>query len=1548
MIWIYEQGHEDFSTNGLGSLLPARCEIKEEQNGAYELELDHPIDKDGLFSLLKTGRVIKAPVPAQTTPIIRMPATTSYEVWETSAKAKVYTKKSTALGTTVSVTVPGIDLKSKKYDVVAVRGLTENEPKTVTKWKSNGNRVLEKVEAGVEVSVLSKDGAWYKVTTPNGNTGWMQASALTLVQTVAARPPETIQERKIRDQLFRIYRAEKDTEAGEVKVWARHISYDLLGNVLLDCKVNDKTVTQAIAQIDAACTQADHGFTIYTDSTATITADWSRKGYLEALLDPDEGLLSLANLRLVRDNYDLFLLERSEVTRQSVSYGTNLMGVTLDINEDSIVNRIVPVGKTKDGEPLYIDDEYVDSPRNDAATIIRAKVIEYSDVAEKDDEPAVTLAQAKAALIARANTDFEQGIDLPDITVDIDFLQLGDTVEYAAYRDLDRLYLGDLITVRDDAHDVELDAEITQVDYDVLTNRYIHMSVGVTEAARTIGSTASFMLPNGSLGGRKIAMGSLDGGHLQGASISGSHIKDSAITNSHFMNGTISGSIFEDGTITGSKIDASTFENGSISGTAIDASTFTNGSISGTKIDTSEFVDGSISGTAIDASTFTNGQISGTKIADSSITNSKFANGTIEGSKIKESTITGSHINASTFTNGQISGSVIDSSTLTNIPYAEIKDLDADTALFRTGVGDDLYLDRLVLNSANIGTATIGELMVRDDQGKLHKVLIGTNGVVSSEEVKMDGQNLSNDAMMQVSQRLVWRQDEQPSAPFIGMIWMDTSATPVSGKAKEILKRCTAITPTVTWEVVQSNELHTNVIDVDDNGMNILTGGELNVLGGSVNIKSLDGAANVINMDNTGLTISSTGQLKLQSTDSIIIGGNPFGVGGTNLITNSDFTQGLWGTYQVTAAYSSAYRGKSSMLLTVASDKSYGFASGSTVPYDGVGGLTVSGSILAYVSSSFSPSNYTDESQVFELRYYDSSDVELGRHHMTAGEVRSHPNFVSGTFCRVSKSFGAPPAGTAKVRLYLYCYTANNTIRYAEVQVEKGTMATDWSPAPSDPASGVKTSKIEIGSDFIDIESGGTLTLDAADDIKIGSGSDTLVTFTDAAIEAKASTIDLSANDSIKLAVSSDSDNLIKRTIDFDTSVWEHYKPGGTVISINTSTAEGYFVIDARTSSRYGYVRQDITGLYVQGNTDYVFSMDYTYLDVGCYIELMPQDSGGNNLPGVHIKYGVHNGPYSAAYKTPPGTASVRITIFAAQGTYMTGLKPCLTRGTLNKGWSPHPKDPASGVKTSSVEVNSNGIYMDTTGEISMNAGTTFKVNSGTVQIEAGDASDSVLQFGDAFSVSKEGTDYTLAINSKNDDAIKVNGRSVWHKGNIIVQEAQPPGGKQTIWLKPNATSGVVYSKHITATLNHWHTPTTSMRSHNLAAQSSDTMSASGTYTFSVKITFKRFGGSGTSTYSTSGGSVQLKKGGATLSLSALPAMSLKPWASQTVTVTGSTTSAAFTSGTGDIVCEITVTGTKAYDVNDFLAYGRPSDIVCSIIGPGGSTAQACQVYYVP
>jgi len=63
--------------------------------------------------------------------------------------------------------------------------------------------------------------------------------------------------------------------------------------------------------------------------------------------------------------------------------------------------------------------------------------------------------------------------------------------------------------------------------------------------------------------------------------------------------------------------------------------------------------------------------------------------------------------------------------------------------------------------------------------------------------------------------------------------------------------------------------------------------------------------------------------------------------------------------------------------------------------------------------------------------------------------------------------------------LIFYSYPNGNggTVTVDWVKIEKGTMATDWSPAPSDPSSGVKTSYIDIATDHIDISTGGNLSL---------------------------------------------------------------------------------------------------------------------------------------------------------------------------------------------------------------------------------------------------------------------------------------------------------------------------------------------------------------------------------------------------------------------------------------------------------------------------------------
>ena len=195
-----------------------------------------------------------------------------------------------------------------------------------------------------------------------------------------------------------------------------------MGNIVME-GVHDKVQLDVLLdQITMECSQPDHGFHIYTDQPDMwlYDVDVRHKNIIEALLDPDDGIIAKANLRLVRDNFDLYLTNANQEKRAPITYGRNLMGVTLDINEDAAINRIIPVGTDKDGNPVLIDNKFVDSPYNDKDTIIRAKVIEYSEAKEIEPkeatdtspaEPGVSIDEVKSKLIELANKEYDKGID---------------------------------------------------------------------------------------------------------------------------------------------------------------------------------------------------------------------------------------------------------------------------------------------------------------------------------------------------------------------------------------------------------------------------------------------------------------------------------------------------------------------------------------------------------------------------------------------------------------------------------------------------------------------------------------------------------------------------------------------------------------------------------------------------------------------------------------------------------------------------------------------------------------------------------------------------------------------------------------------------------------------------------------------------------------------------------------------------------------------------------------------------------------------------------
>ena len=67
--------------------------------------------------------------------------------------------------------------------------------------------------------------------------------------------------------------------------------------------------------------------------------------------------------------------------------------------------------------------------------------------------------------------------------------------------------------------------------------------------------------------------------------------------------------------------------------------------------------------------------------------------------------------------------------------------------------------------------------------------------------------------------------------------------------------------------------------------------------------------------------------------------------------------------------------------------------------------------------------------------------------------------------------------------------TFQGSVTITHMKLELGNKATDWTPAPEDPAAKVKTSYIEISDDHIDVASGGNVNIRAGSALNVNSGN---------------------------------------------------------------------------------------------------------------------------------------------------------------------------------------------------------------------------------------------------------------------------------------------------------------------------------------------------------------------------------------------------------------------------------------------------------------------------
>jgi len=335
-------------------------------------------------------------------------------------------------------------------------------------------------------------------------------------------PGVIVQPRQVREQLFRIYSVVSDSEGRYVEARARHISYDL-GAAVVNGKLSAESM-DARELCARMAEMADHetGVNIICGVSGAVTGEFGGKNLLECLLDPQEGIAAQVKAKVVRDNFDIFLLPDEERDRGvEIRYGKNLLAAQLEQDCSDVVTRIIPVGKDEEGEDLF--GEAVDSARIDEYPQVRTAVIEYDVKAGKE----LSREGALAMLREKAQADMDAGCDLPTARLNAEFVRLELAEEYAALANAYALHLYDSVPVRD--WDAGIDVKVRMVGYvyDAILRRYVQTELGDISEISTL--VYGYELADGTIGGSKIANGTITGGKLRNLSVGYAKISAAAI-----------------------------------------------------------------------------------------------------------------------------------------------------------------------------------------------------------------------------------------------------------------------------------------------------------------------------------------------------------------------------------------------------------------------------------------------------------------------------------------------------------------------------------------------------------------------------------------------------------------------------------------------------------------------------------------------------------------------------------------------------------------------------------------------------------------------------------------------------------------------------------------------------------------------------------------------------------------------------------------------------------------------------------------------------------
>lgn len=275
-------------------------------------------------------------------------------------------------------------------------------------------------------------------------------------------------------QLFRIYRSSKPIN-GIVKFYCQHISYDL--NMLIVRPFGDLLNVNATTALNRVLenTVYEHNFTAESDIAGTKNIVSSIPQSVRKWLGTDDGaILNLYGGEYEFDNFIIRLKQnRGSNKGVRIAYGKNLKSITADTDIQGTYTSIYPYAIDSSGNYIELSEKIIELSNASQYGEKRTLTLDVSDMFEKGEIITSSKIQAKALQYVNEN-----GIDQISQNIKVDFVHLWQSKEYESVAALERVNLGDFVTIEYRELGVNATAEVISYQYDCLNERYTQLELG--------------------------------------------------------------------------------------------------------------------------------------------------------------------------------------------------------------------------------------------------------------------------------------------------------------------------------------------------------------------------------------------------------------------------------------------------------------------------------------------------------------------------------------------------------------------------------------------------------------------------------------------------------------------------------------------------------------------------------------------------------------------------------------------------------------------------------------------------------------------------------------------------------------------------------------------------------------------------------------------------------------------------------------------------------------------------------------------------------------